>query len=157
MNRAIIGIDPGKTGYACMIDEDNQKQFYEFFDPRTAANFIQKCKNENEIIMIRLEKVWAFPGQGVTSMFSFGENFGTWQGIIAYSNLSYELITPVTWKKGLIVMKKGETSTMKKKKSILACNKLYPDVELVPEGCKIPNTNKADALLIAHTCKLIYL
>lgn len=49
-----------------------------------------------------LEKVHAMPGQGVTSMFTFGENFGFWKGFLAAHKVPYVLTTPQVWMKEIL-------------------------------------------------------
>lgn len=46
-----------------------------------------------------LERVGARPGQGVTSMFKFGENFGFIQGLLTACSIPYGLVTPQKWKR----------------------------------------------------------
>ncbi|MFM6207166.1 hypothetical protein, partial [Planktothrix sp.] len=49
--------------------------------------------------IIILESVHAMPGQGVSSMFSFGLGYGVWLGIVAALNVPIEFVTPQAWKK----------------------------------------------------------
>ena len=45
-----------------------------------------------------VEKVNAMPGQGVTSMFNFGQTFGAIKGICAALGLPIFFVTPSKWK-----------------------------------------------------------
>lgn len=91
-----------------------------------------------------VEKVGAMPGQGVVSMFKFGENFGMIQGILQAFGIPYELVTPQKWKKEFGV-------TADKNTSIEVCKRLFPDVNLKrTERCKKEHDGMAEALLMAE-------
>ena len=58
-----------------------------------------------------IEKVWARPTDGKSSIFTFGKNYGQWQGIIASNEIEPEYVVPTTWMKHFDVpkaMKKQE-------------------------------------------------
>ena len=46
-----------------------------------------------------VEHVTAMPGQGVTSMFNFGQSFGVIKGICSAMQLPIHFIRPTKWKK----------------------------------------------------------
>ncbi len=109
-----IGIDPGKGG---------------------ALRKDSKCC---------LERVGAMPGQGVTSMFNFGENFGFIQGVLEANGIPYELVTPQKWKREFGV-------TGDKNSAVSVCQRLFPDVSLLKtERSKKPDDGMAEALLMAE-------
>lgn len=84
------------------------------------------------------------PGQGVTSMFKFGENFGFIQGLLMAYSIPYELVTPQKWKKEFQV-------TGDKNSSISVCKRLFPDVPLRrTDRCKKDHDGMAEALLMAE-------
>ena len=109
----IIGIDPGITGAICFFEDGEIKDVIEM--PNMAVG--EKNKRQingsqifNEIsvrikdipkkeILIVMEQVSAMPGQGVTSMFNFGQSFGVIKGICSAMQLSVHLVRPVKWKK----------------------------------------------------------
>ncbi len=62
---------------------------------------------EYEIKVMALEKVYSMPKQGVKGVFSFGMNFGVWQGILAALGTPYFLPGPRDWQKGLIPASDG--------------------------------------------------
>ena len=64
-----LGIDPGKSGALAMIDGDSASVIP--FDERDYADNIRICSEGGAVCC--LEHVSAMPGQGVTSVFSFGE------------------------------------------------------------------------------------
>ena len=141
--RKAIGIDPGKGGGIAVIT-DETVQLHNC--PKTVdsmAHLIGMCLNDVAAYRTKvfLEKVWAFPTDGRVGSFTFGENYGQWQGILASHELEPVLITPKMWQSHFEI-KKGLKKNIRKK--ILK--------QMAIERC--PNTNKitlktADALLIA--------
>ena len=91
-----------------------------------------------------LEKVHAFPGQGVTSMFSFGENYGRLQGLLTALRIPYELAPPETWQKALGIPRRGRGESKADFKRRLAdhASRLFPSTE-IPRAA-------ADAVLLAE-------
>ena len=57
-----------------------------------------KNKSKKEIAVV-VEKVSAMPGQGVTSMFNFGQSFGVIKGICSAMQLPIHFVSPAKWKK----------------------------------------------------------
>ena len=91
-----------------------------------------------------LEKVNAMPGQGVVSMFNFGQNYGFIQGVLKAHEIPYELVTPQKWKKEF-------SCTSDKNTSIEVCKRLFPNVSLkATDRCKKDHDGIAEALLIAE-------
>lgn len=136
-----IGIDPGKTGSMAVIKPDSIEVIP--YDPVAYLNVLldysdkQPCK-------CCLEHVSARPGQGVTSMFHFGENFGWVQGMLDSFGISYELVRPQKWKKEFSI-------TGDKNSSIAVCKRLFPDVSLRrTDKCRKDDDNMAEALLLAE-------
>lgn len=143
-----VGIDPGQSGGIAVINNDIIDVY-----PYTSAKLIEVCKclvDNNYNVLIAVEKVHAMPKQGVSSMFNFGMGFGKILGILEALNLSYELVTPQTWKKYVGV-------THDKKTSIRKAQYLFPEVSLLPTArCRVPNDGMAEALLIAYYIKSIH-
>ena len=138
-----IGIDPGKGGGLAVITKD----YVEIHNcPRTVddmAHLMGMCLNDSAPYRTKvvLEKVWAFPTDGRAGSFTFGENYGQWQGILATHEIDPVLVTPKIWQTHLGV-KKGLKKDIRKK--ILK--------QMAIDRC--PNTKRitlktADALLIA--------
>lgn len=155
----IIGIDPGLDGAVSIIYENGEVVF---FDTETLDIVSgRKKKREYNInanadilrlplqvftkgnIVVILEKIHSMPGQGVRSMFSMGEGFGMWKGIIAGLNLSMELITPQKWKKAMMDGM-GKEKDASRQRAI----QLFPQCS---ENLKLKKHHgRADALLIAE-------
>lgn len=106
-----LGIDPGKSGGWAAIQDDGS-----YFASGLCPDSVRGMANElwQQVFSIQpchatLELVGARPGQGVCSMFTFGTNFGMWQGILAANGVSYSLVTPQKWMKEVLDShKKGE-------------------------------------------------
>ena len=72
---------------------------------------LTEAGRSNPKFVVYIEKVGAMPGQGVTSMFSFGRNFGQWEGVIAALRCEVHYVTPRRWKKEMLAdMPKGKES-----------------------------------------------
>ena len=152
----IIGIDPGITGAICFFEDRKIIDLIEM--PNMAAGkknkrqvngaqvyneIFERIKNYNKKdIKVVIEQVSAMPGQGVTSMFNFGQSFGVLKGICAALKLPVHFIRPVKWKKhfNLINTEKDASRT----KVIEA----FPYIS--SKISKKKDSNKADAILIAR-------
>lgn len=137
-----IGCDPGKTGALAYITEDGTAMAYPF--DKKLYFFAIQFAAVNRPCVCCLEHVSAMPGQGVTSMFSFGENFGWIQGTLDTFGIPYELVRPQKWKKEFSI-------TGDKNSSIAVCKRLFPDVSLRRTGkCRKDDDGMAEALLMAE-------
>ena len=150
----IIGIDPGVSGAICILTDGKITEIYEMptmidgkknkkqVNGAEVTNIINKeLVNEKDINVV-IEHVSAMPGQGVTSMFNFGQSFGVLKGICAALKLPVHFIRPVKWKKhfNLINTEKDASRT----KVI----EVFPYIS--SKISKKKNANKADAILIAR-------
>lgn len=137
-----IGIDPGKDGAMAVILENRAVEIAAF-DRDRYRNFLEYWSDSSEIRCC-LERVNAMPGQGVTSMFRFGENFGFIQGLLTAYSIPYELVTPQKWKKEFQI-------TGDKNSSIAVCKRLFPGVSLRrTDRCKKDHDGMAEAVLLAE-------
>ena len=152
----VIGIDPGITGSICFLldgkildviemptmteGKKNKKQV----NGSQIFNEISKRlkKDTNQDIRVVIEHVSAMPGQGVTSMFNFGQSFGILKGICSAMQLPMYFVRPAKWKKyfNLINSEKDASRTRA--------------IEIFPyfssHLSKKKDSNKADAILIAN-------
>lgn len=154
-----VGVDPGKNGAVVIIDcqaqiVDKSPMFVDLggeLDPVAYYNFLSK--NSNHISHVFVEKVNAMPGQGVTSMFSFGQAFMFSYVVPKLMKLPLTLVTPQSWQK---VMHEGIDKTLAaKKRSLIAFNRLFPGLDLrKTERCKGPHDGMIDALLLANYGRL---
>ena len=150
----IIGIDPGVSGAICILTDGKITEIYEMptmidgkknkkqVNGAEVTNIINKeLVNEKDINVV-IEHVSAMPGQGVTSMFNFGQSFGVLKGICAALKLPVHFIRPVKWKKhfNLINTEKDASRT----KVI----EVFPYIS--SKISKKKDANKADPILIAR-------
>ncbi|MBC8299627.1 MAG: crossover junction endodeoxyribonuclease [Pelagibacterales bacterium] len=151
----IIGIDPGISGAICFFEDGQIKEIIDMpvmADGKKNKRQINGPQVYNEIssrinkfskkdITVVIEQVSAMPGQGVTSMFNFGQSFGVLKGICSAMQLSMFFIRPAKWKKyfGLIKTEKDASRT----KVI----EIFPYIS--SELSRKKDSNKADAVLIA--------
>ena len=137
-----LGVDPGSKGGLAAIDENNNVLFAVPMSRENLVKYCETIKDDNVICCV--EKVGAMPGQGVTSMFSFGKSAGFIEGVLESMSIPYQLIPPQTWKKEFSLLHKD------KKSSIETCKKLFPGVNLIPtERSRKESDGIAESLLIA--------
>ena len=151
----IFGIDPGIAGAIAILDE---KKIVDVIDLPTMSegkknkkqvngaqiyNEISKKINSNPETNTRvvIEHVTAMPGQGVTSMFNFGQSFGVLKGICSAMRLPMFFVRPAKWKRyyNLINSEKDASRTR--------AIEIFPDFS--SQLSKKKDSNKADAILIA--------
>ena len=151
----IIAIDPGISGSLCFFEEGKIIDIVEM--PNMASGKKNKrqvngaqiyneislrIKNfQKENIKVVIEQVSAMPGQGVTSMFNFGQSFGVLKGVCSAMQLPMYFVRPAKWKKyfNLINSKKDASRT----KAI----EIFPYISA--QLSKKKDSNKADAILLA--------
>jgi len=151
----IIGIDPGISGSICFFQDgliqdvvemptmiEGKKNKKQVNGSQIFNEISEKIKNmDKKNIKVVIEHVTAMPGQGVTSMFNFGQSFGILKGICSAMQLSVYFVRPAKWKKyfNLINSEKDASRT----KAI----EIFPYYSSNLSRKK--DSNKADAILIA--------
>ena len=151
----IIAIDPGISGSLCFFEEgkiidiiempnmaDGKKNKRQVNGAQIYNEISLRIKNfQKEDIKVVIEQVSAMPGQGVTSMFNFGQSFGVLKGICSAMQLPMYFVRPAKWKKyfNLINTKKDASRT----KAI----EIFPYISA--QLSKKKDSNKADAILLA--------
>ena len=151
----VVGIDPGISGALCFFSNGNiidvidmptmaeGKKSKKQVNGRQIFNEILNIKNSfaGHKINVVVEQVSAMPGQGVTSMFNFGQSFGVIKGICSAMELPIYYVRPAKWKKyfNLINAEKDASRT----KVI----EMFPKISQKLSRKK--DNNKADAILIA--------
>ena len=107
----IIGIDPGLSGGIAILDDLKIFDIYDMpimsegkknknqLNSAQLVNIIKKNIISSGDTFLIVEQVSAMPGQGVTSMFNFGQTFGSIKGICAALNLPIFFVRPAKWKK----------------------------------------------------------
>ena len=151
----IIGIDPGITGSICFFEDgkiidvvempnmaEGKKNKRQVNGAQIYHEISKRIKNlEKKDIKVVIEQVAAMPGQGVTSMFNFGQSFGVLKGICAAMQIPMYFVRPAKWKKyfNLINSEKDASRT----KAI----EIFPHFSTQLSRKK--DSNKADAILIS--------
>lgn len=146
-----VGIDPGKRGgYAFIREELDGSTTVEthIWDDEGFISCMRGISGNVRIlgwnVCCAVEKVSAMPGQGVSSMFSFGKSCGYIEGVLQATGIPYQLVPPRVWKKAYSL-------TNDKKLSVETCKKLFPSVDLrATERCRTDSDGMAEALLLAE-------
>ena len=150
----IIGIDPGISGSICFFENgkiieviempvmtEGKKNKKQVNGAQIYNEFLKRINNKDDEIRVVIEQVSAMPGQGVTSMFNFGQSYGILKGICSAMQLPMFFVRPAKWKKyfNLINSQKDDSRTRA--------------IEIFPyfstQLSKKKDSNKADAILIA--------
>ena len=149
----IFGIDPGVSGAISVLENNKVLDAIEMptiIDGKKNKRQVngaqvvkiikdQKYSNKEKIIIV--EQVNAMPGQGVTSMFNFGQSFGVIKGISAALGISIYFVRPSKWKKHFDLLKTNKDASRTKAVQI------YPYIS--DQISRKKDSNKADAILIA--------
>ena len=150
----VIGIDPGLSGAVAILE--NNKVINIFYIPvmtegkknkrqLNSALLVSLIKkntvNQDEVVVV-VEQVNAMPGQGVTSMFNFGQTFGALKGICAALELPIFFVRPSKWKKHFELINSSKDASRTK------VIEMYP--KLSNQLSKKKDVNKSDAILIAR-------
>ena len=145
--RFYVGIDPGKKGAMAIFDAHTRSAItvpFDKLDYKVELQYIMvnEAIDSNDIICC-LESVHAMPKQGVSSMFSFGENYGWIQGVLDTLGIPYELVHPQKWKKEFSI-------TADKNTAIEVCRRMFPSLNLKrTERARKDDDNIAEAVLMA--------
>ena len=150
----IIGIDPGLSGAIAILED---KKVVSLFDMPVMAegkknkrqlnsaqlvNIIKDYIISDDEVVVIVEQVNAMPGQGVTSMFNFGQTFGAIKGVCAALQLPIYFVRPSKWKKYFELINASKDSSRTK------VIEMYPS--LSNQLSKKKDVNKSDAILIAR-------
>ena len=142
--KAYVGIDPGKGGASALITSEGEVVTVDYpGDVTLAADLLRGWKIEFDIRLAALESAHSMPGQGVKSVFSFGRNFGAWEGILAALGIPYALVSPREWQKGMVKPSDGSDP---KTRSLAVARRLFPSVDLSHKK----DHGRADSLLLAY-------
>ena len=151
----IIGIDPGISGSICFLDNgkildviempimtDGKKNKKQVNGSQVYNEITKRIKQfEKNQIRVVIEHVSAMPGQGVTSMFNFGQSFGILKGICTAMQLPMYFVRPTKWKKYFNLLNSEKDASRTRA------------IEIFPffssQLSRKKDSNKADAILIA--------
>ena len=152
----IIGIDPGISGSICFFEDGKILDVIEMptmTEGKKNKRQVNGAQIYNEIstkiseiekknIRVIIEQVSAMPGQGVTSMFNFGQTFGAIKGICAALGLPIFFVRPAKWKKYFDLINSSKDASRTK------AIEMYPSIS--DQLSKKKDVNKSDAILIAR-------
>ena len=151
----IIGIDPGISGAICFFKDgkiidviemptmaEGKKNKKQVNGSQIYNEISQRIKSiPKQEVSVVIEQVSAMPGQGVTSMFNFGQSFGVIKGICSAMQISMHLVRPTKWKKYFNLIKTEKDASRTK------VIEIFPLISSKLSRKK--DSNKADAILIA--------
>lgn len=144
MKTIFIGIDPGEKGGIACIDTNENTSFTVPYSNKELIDLCRDVFGSYKEVVCCLEKVSARPGQGVVSMFTFGQSVGYIKGVLESYFIPYQEIVPRKWKNEF-----GLNS--EKAASAEVCRKLFPEVSLLETPrCKKPHDGMTEALLMAE-------
>ena len=168
----IFGIDPGVSGAICVLKKGKVIEVYEMptmidgkknkrqvngaevtnifikemsnlkFHETESIGKVSNADNWEDRAKVVVEHVTAMPGQGVTSMFNFGQSFGVIKGICAALKLPIYFVRPTKWKKHFNLIKTNKDASRTK------VIEVYPNIS--GKLSRKKDSNKADAILIAR-------
>jgi len=150
----IIGIDPGLSGGIAILKNNKVLNIFDMpvmpegkknkrqLNSAMLVTLIKENIRDDEEAIVVVEQVNAMPGQGVTSMFNFGQTFGAIKGVCAALELPIFLVRPTKWKKHFELINSSKDSSRTK------AIEMYPT--LSSQLAKKKDVNKSDAILIAR-------
>ena len=150
----VIGIDPGLSGAIAILEDKKVLNILDMpvmtegkknkrqINSAQLVNIIKKNIHKTDEISVVVEQVNAMPGQGVTSMFNFGQTFGAIKGVCAALELPIFFIRPSKWKKHFELINSSKDASRTK------AIEMYPS--LSDKLSKKKDVNKSDAILIAR-------
>ena len=145
-SKIYIGIDPGRSGGLCVIEDDFIKAYP---CPDNVADMgllfaMAISVNKTKTIVAYIEKVWARPTDGRASIWKFAENYGVWLGIAGAYEIDLKQVAPQTWIRYFETPKleKNKRKRFLKEKA----KSMYPNLKKV-------SLKTSDAILIATYAK----
>ena len=150
----IIGIDPGLSGGIAILEDNKIKEIFDMpvmsdgkknkrqLNSALLAQLIKDNIKDIENTIMVVEQVNAMPGQGVTSMFNFGQTFGAIKGICAALCLPIFFVRPAKWKKHFELINSSKDASRTK------VIEMYPSI--AEKLSRKKDVNKSDAILIAR-------
>ena len=150
----IIGIDPGLSGAIAILEDNVVKELFDMpvmsdgkknkrqLNSAQLVTIIKDNIKDSKNTVMVVEQVNAMPGQGVTSMFNFGQTFGAIKGICAALGLPIFFVRPAKWKKYFELINSSKDASRTK------AIEMYPHIS--EKLSKKKDVNKSDAILIAR-------
>jgi crossover junction endodeoxyribonuclease RuvC len=117
---SVLAIDPGLSGAFCLVSD--QGDILAIGDlPVAGEGTRSRIDAANLGLLVRslepsraiVEQVGAMPGQGVSSMFRFGQSVGTIAGVLGALAVPVEWVTPAKWKRAVGISADKEGGRLK--------------------------------------------
>jgi crossover junction endodeoxyribonuclease RuvC len=149
------GIDPGQKGCLCVL-ENNTPKFFDWPKDNNCQVYFDNIAHymetrDNTVKLAILELVHAMPGNGGTSMFNFGVNYGRWLSFLDIYHVPYKVVSPMKWQKDFTSKADGKDS---KAQVFIAMQRMFPEAQLTgPKGGKMDG--RSDALAMSVYAKSI--
>lgn len=141
-----LGFDPGQSGGVGIIRSDNIEAFaFSGMTERDIHELVNQIRGryaDNEIYAM-LEQVNAFPGQGISSTWKFGQHYGFLRGILTAQSIPFELVRPQVWQKAMGCLTGGDKNISK-----AAAQRLFPSIKMTHAI--------SDAILICEYARRIF-
>lgn len=148
----IAGIDPGLSGAVCVFDVDKgmltildmptvEVKSGKTMKRRLSEPMLAELLRPHEIEHVALEQVSAMPGQGVTSMFNFGQTYGAIRGVLAGLRIPVTMVTPAKWTRDLKVSGGKDANRQR-------AAQLFP--AYAASFARVKDDGRADAALLAY-------
>jgi len=174
----VVGVDPGKSGGLAVVSPTaavafpmpivpaTSKKGRDEYDIAGLRRELAGLQRSVEGLHVVIENLRPFPmtfakkrqpGQegapevshgGTIANWNRGNSVGLFVGLCAGLGIPYTLVVPQAWQRAMLEGTSPAAST--KQRSILAAQRLFPTVSLVPPRCRKPHDGLADALLIAE-------
>jgi hypothetical protein len=155
-----IGVDPGVRGFAALLAPDGWVAFEPLARAAGKADLAGIVRQFRRIgarwldgdlpyarCTVVLEEVHSMPRQGVASTFAFGRGFGRVEAAVVAAGLPLVYVRPAAWKKAILLASEREA---KKAGSVLACERLFPALQLPTNQRGRIDDNACDALCLAE-------
>ncbi len=148
----IAGIDPGNSGAICVFDVTAgmltildmptvEVQSGNTLKRRLSEPMLAELLRPHAIEHCALEQVGAMPGQGVSSMFAFGQSYGAIRGVLAGLRIPITMVTPVKWMRDLKISGGKDANRQR-------AAQLFP--AYAASFARVKDDGRADACLLAY-------
>lgn len=153
-----VGIDPGITGGLGIVDQDGGYVAALRWDKRRPVTMFERLMMvRDQVALVYLEKIAAFPGEGlghVVSTLPLSVNWGIWQGFLIAAGMTWVEISPPAWQAAWKLTKWAKLLRENKPTStpLIRARERYPEASLDYQA----DDGKAVALLLAGMARWDY-